>query len=122
MFIGLMFALSWQLSLISLTLGLVFMLFMTLYSKNMSKLGKAQIEIGRKTSGSLQEALSGIELIKSYAREQNMVSSMDGLIKEQCKMSYRISIQTEYASLGDRCFGRCCGCPLVSCFDVSSMK
>ncbi len=93
MLVGLLVTLSWQLSLVSLALGISYLYLMTIYMKRLRKVSEEHAQIDLKTKSKVQESLSAIELIKSYSRENFIISTMKDLIERTRIMSYHIAFK-----------------------------
>ena len=88
--ISLLFLLSWQLTLITLGLGTFFFGAMHHHTRYIRRLGKAVTTTSQGLLSSMHEALSGIQLIKSYSQEQQQLSRLREKIDVNRKVESRL--------------------------------
>jgi subfamily B ATP-binding cassette protein MsbA len=91
--VALMFVFSWELSLISLFLAILIALAISFYIKSFSKLGRKTAESARELSALLLESINGINVIKSFVREDHtsklLKETAESVRKNEFKLSYR---------------------------------
>jgi len=66
---ALLFILSWQLTVITILIGAVFMWMTTVYTRSLAVRGESFATSSRELLTGIHESISGIQLIKSFARE-----------------------------------------------------
>jgi ABC-type multidrug transport system fused ATPase/permease subunit len=88
--LSLLFALSWQLSLISIVLGIGYLSLMGFYMQKLAEPSEEYEELNLSTRHRLQESLAGIELVKAYSMESRTVNSLRDLIDKLRRLHFRI--------------------------------
>lgn len=85
---SLLIFLSWQLTLATVILGIVFALLMFVYTKNLSKLGETLALRSREMLSTIHESLTGIQLVKSFGKEEQQRSLSSDKIERYRKVEY----------------------------------
>ncbi len=93
MLVGLLFVLSWQLSLVSFALGIIYIYLLSIYMKRLGKISEERLKTDLKTTSKVQESLSAIEVIKSYSKEGFIISTLKDLVERSRRMNYRITFK-----------------------------
>ncbi|MGH7453718.1 MAG: ABC transporter ATP-binding protein, partial [bacterium] len=91
--IGMLFLLSWQLTLVAIMLGAAFLLFMLHYTRVLKSLGQKSALTGREFLHAVHESLSGIVLIKSYGQEHEQIPVLNEKIETHRQIQYRCSFR-----------------------------
>lgn len=84
-----LFILSWKLTLLTLALGSVFLLFIRYHTRSLSRLGNRSATTGRDLLSAIHESLSGIQLIKSYSKETHQIPLLNQKIEASRQAEYR---------------------------------
>lgn len=88
-FVGLLLAISWQLTLISTVLLFVVTIANQYYVKRARQFGQKLSEKSRSYSVALLEVLTGIRLVKASGKEQREYDRLDTLIDESAQADYQ---------------------------------
>lgn len=89
--IVLMFAISWQLALLSIFLGSIFVAALSLYMKRLPGLGESVARTRLELTNSVQENLNAVHLIQSYHRQQHQLDQLLDKIENHRIMDTRLS-------------------------------
>jgi len=87
--VAMLFILSWPLTLLTLVLGAVFFIVISQYTKNARHLGKQSAAATQDLMNTVYESLSGIQLIKSYSKEQEQIPQLHEKIEASRRMTFR---------------------------------
>ena len=91
---ALLFLLSWQLTLVTILLGAVFFGLMRGHTRRLLRMGETAATTSRGVLSAVHEALSGIQLIKSYSQEQRQIpwlyEKVEANRKEESRRRFKI--------------------------------
>jgi subfamily B ATP-binding cassette protein MsbA len=89
--IALMFVISWQLSLITIILGSIFIGILSLYMRRLPGLGEQVSKTQLELTNSVQENLNAVHLIQSYHRQQHQLDRLLFNIENHRTQNTRLS-------------------------------
>ena len=88
MLLGLLLLISWELTLLTLLVGFILSRVVSKYSKGLTTLGEQFAETQQEMAGALHENLLGIQLVKSYSREEQQVSLLRKKVEKSQNFFY----------------------------------
>ena len=91
---GLLFAFSWRLALLAVSLGGSSILFSFVYARRLSRLGSEEARAASAINADLHESLASIKLIKSWSTEDRHFEQLDHDIESVERASIRSSLYT----------------------------
>jgi len=89
--VAILFVLSWPLTLLALLLGAIFFQIIAQYTKSARRLGQQGATTTQDLMSAAYESLSGIQLIKSYSKEQEQIPQLHEKIEASRRMAFRRS-------------------------------
>ncbi len=101
----LLLILSWQLTLISLILGVIMYVLISVYMRKIPVLGDQLATDGREMVSTMQETLSGIHLVKAYSKERNQVSVFAEKAEKVRQNMYKLNFKVHAVHLLTDCLG-----------------
>lgn len=93
-FVLLMLSLSWQLFLVTAVIGVFYFSCTSIYMKTLSTPSEKIAQLDLETNSALQEALHGIELIKSYAKENFTLETARDLIEQSRRLRLQVAFKS----------------------------
>jgi subfamily B ATP-binding cassette protein MsbA len=87
--VAMLFILSWPLTLLTLLLGAIFFIIISQYTKSARRLGQQGATTKQDLMNAVYESLSGIQLIKSYSKEQEQIPLLHEKIEASRRMTFR---------------------------------
>lgn len=96
---------SWKLTIISIILAAVIAFAVSIYIKKLSFFGRRLVETGRELTSSLQESLSGIQVIKSFTKEREEGARLKNLIEKHAENQLNVSFSTFMVHVITEAFG-----------------
>lgn len=88
---GLLIVLSWKLTLVTVLIGIVFMWLMSVYTRRLLAIGQEFSTSSRSLLSGVHESLGGIQVIKSFGREENQRERIGVMIDRHRKASLRLN-------------------------------
>jgi len=104
---GLLVVLSWKLTVIALLIGVIFMWLTTAYTRRLAAIGQAFASSSRELLNTVHENLSGIQLIKAFAREKAQLLKIGRLIRLQQRDMLRLNFRNYVVHLLTDVLGAC---------------
>ena len=92
--VTLMLILSWQLFLISILFGAIYFMLTSRYIRTLKAPSRELTHVSKLAHNTLQESLSGIELVKSYGRETWVLDKME----QQFEKIRELELRTKFRS------------------------
>ena len=106
-FFGLLVYMSWQLTLIILVLGILFMWLISAYTRSLSPFGEKFATSSRELHTSVHENISGIQLIKSFAREKRQLKRLKQSINRHQRNTLQLNFRNYIVHLLTDILGAC---------------
>lgn len=89
MLFGMLFLLSWQLTLATAILGLLVLPVIIIYTRSFRKIGKIAAESGQSLMHAFHQTLGGMQVIKSYSKEAEQTGFVNAEIEANRHAEYR---------------------------------
>jgi ATP-binding cassette, subfamily B, bacterial MsbA len=90
---SLLFILSWQLTIITVIIGAVFMWMTSAYTRRLSTVGDNFATSSRELLSNVHENISGIQLIKSFAREERQFARIQKAIDRHQRNTLQLNFR-----------------------------
>ena len=81
---------SWKMTLVSIIMAVLIGFGVSIYIRRLAILGQRVVNSGRELTGSVQESLSGVEVIKSFTRENERYQYLKDKIEKHADTTFQL--------------------------------
>ena len=96
---------SWKLTLVSIVLAAVIAYAVSIYIRRLSSYGRRLVNTGRELTSSLHETLSGIQVIKSFTKEDEQIEKLNTHIENHARHQLNVNFTTFMVHVVTEAFG-----------------